>query len=454
MIHKLRQLTRMRRAALIVLGALLIPILAACGTTPATQTPTTPSAATTAAAATAPAPTSAPATTAPAPTSARAATAAPAATATAPIAASPASAVVDAIKSVIQQANQEEQQALAAHDPTLMRDTATITYYNQLAQGFNDLVSSNVTAIQLVNLDWGPITLQGATAAQATTIETWRTTFADGSTLQETDTNVYTLALESDAWKVQDDQHPNSRTLQPPPGTLGTAPTPVAPAAPVGPGQSRNWAGYAATGGTFTAVSSTWTVPNISAGSTPSADATWVGIGGVTSRDLIQAGTDATVQNGQVSYTAWVETLPQASQTVPLTVSAGDSVSVSISQQPDGTWQILIRDATTGQSYQKSVTYSSSRSSAEWIEESPAVGRRSLLPLDNFGTVTFTSASTVEDGQQRTITQAGGQSITMLNTAEQALAQPSALGADGASFSVTRTNAPATRIMPGGRSVP
>jgi len=389
-------------------------------------------------------------------TSAPAATAAPATDATAPAAASPASAVVDAIKSVIQQANQEQQQAVANHDPTLMRDTATITYYNQLVQGFNDLQNAGVTAIQLVNLSWGPITLQGTTEAQATTVETWSTTFNDCSTLQEADTNVYTLVIQSGAWKVQDDQHPNSRTLQPPSGSAGAAPTPVGPVAPAGAGQSqsRNWSGYAATGGTFTAVSGTWTVPNVSAGSAPAVDATWVGIGGVTSTDLIQAGTQATVQSGQVSYSAWVEMLPQASQNVPLNVSAGDSVSVSITQQQDGTWQILIRDATTGDSYQKSVSYSSSRSSAEWVEEAPAAGRRVLLPLDNFGTVTFSGATTVEDGQQRTIEQAGGQAITMSNATGQPLAQPSVLGTDGSSFSVTRTNTPATGTVPGGRSRP
>jgi hypothetical protein len=372
--------------------------------------------------------------------------------ATAPAAASPASpsaAVVDAIKSVIQRANQEQQQALAAHDPTLMQDTATATYYTQLVQGLNDLAGSGVTAIQLVDLQWGPTTLQGATAAQATTSETWRTTFADGGTLQSTDTNVYTLVLESGAWKIQADQQPNSRVQQPPPGTPGAAPTPGTSPAGTGAGQSRNWSGYAATGGTFTAVSGTWTVPTISPGGTPGADATWVGIGGVSATDLIQAGTDATVQGGQVAYTAWVETLPQASRTVPLTVSAGDSIGVSIAQQADGTWQIAIRDATTGQSYQTSVAYQSSHSSAEWVEESPSAGRRQVLPLDNFGTVTFTGATTVVDGQQRTIAQAGGRPITMVGSTGQALAQPSALGADGASFTVTRTSAPAPRVVPG-----
>jgi hypothetical protein len=356
---------------------------------------------------------------------------------------------LDALKTVIQRANQEQQQAVAAHDPTLMRDTATSTYYSQSIQNLNDLVSGGVTAIQLVNLDWGPTTLQGTGTAQSTTVETWRTTFADGSTLQETDTNVYTLVLESGAWKVQDDQHPDSRRLQPAQDTPGASPAPAAPVAPDTTEQSRNWAGYTATGGTFTEVSGTWTVPTVSAGRASAADATWVGIGGINTRDLIQAGTDATAQSGQVSYTAWIETLPQMSQPVPLTVHAGDTVSVTIAQQSSGQWQINIHNTTTGGSYQKSVTYNSSGTSAEWIEESPAVGRRLLLPLDNFGTVSFTGATTVKDGQQRTIAEANGHAITMISQAGQPLVQPSALGADGSSFTATRTNVPAPRIAPG-----
>jgi peptidase A4-like protein len=439
MIHIARQTFTARRVALIAFAALLTSLLAACAGMPAAQTLASPPAVMTT-----PAPTSAP-TTATAPTSAP--TAAPAPT-SAPTA-SPAGAAVEAIKAVIQQANQEQQQAVAAHDPTLMRDTATSTYYSQAVQSLNDLASSGVTAIQLVNLDWGPIALQGTTTAQATTVETWRTTFADGSTLQEADTNVYTLVLENSAWKVQDDQHPDSRRLQPPQDTPGAAPTPVAPVAPGEVGLSRNWAGYAATGGSFTEVSGTWKVPDVSTQRAPAADATWVGIGGISSRDLIQAGTDATAQSDQVNYTAWIEMLPQASQPVPLRVSVGDTVSVSIAQQADETWQIRIRNTTTGQSYEKTVTYQSSRSSAEWIEESPAVGRRALLPLDNFGTVRFTGATTVEAGQQRTIAQASGRAITMSNRAGQPLAQPSALGSDGASFSVSRTDTTAPGVVPG-----
>jgi hypothetical protein len=399
---------------------------------------------------------------------------------TLPGSSAPSTSVVNAIKSVIQRGNEEEVQAFASNDPSVMADTSTTAYYQQMVQSFSDMTSSGITAVKLVNLTWGPITLQDANTAQANTTEAWLTTFSDGSTTQETDPNVYTLVLQGGQWKVQDDQHPNTRTLQPQPGTPGTsgtpgvavtpnpnAPAPIASAIPPGTSveQSSNWAGYTASGGTFTAVAGNWIVPNVSAGTgnAVAADATWVGIGGANSTDLIQAGTQATLQGGQVVYTAWWETLPQAAQTVPLDVAAGDSVSVSITQQSDGTWEIQIHDSTSGQSFQKKLTYRSSRSSAEWIEESPSVGGRTLIPLDNFGTVTFTNATAVENGKQSTIAQAGGQPINMYSSpgqgrrgrfgqpggqAGQPLAQPSALGADGSSFSVTRTNVPAPVVVP------
>jgi Peptidase A4 family len=378
----------------------------------------------------------------------------PAANASAPGTASPSSAQVKAIQSVIQKANQEQVQAVAAQSPTVMQDSATTSYYQQSVQTLNDLLNSGVTAIQLVSLKWGPIVLQGATTAQATTSETWSTSLSDGSTMKETDTNVYILLLQNGAWKVQDDQHPNTGPARPPSTNPGGSPAPVAPAAPPPAGSaqapSRNWSGYAATGGAFTAVSGTWTVPNVSAGTT-GMDATWVGIGGVTAHDLIQAGTQAMVQAGQVVYSAWWETLPQMSQTVPLNINAGDKVSVSITQQSDGMWRILIRDATNSQSWQKSVAYRSSLSSADWIEEAPSTGRRTLLPLDAFGVVTFTAGTTVENGQTRTVAQASGQPITMNSGAGQALAQTSALAVNGDAFTVTRTSTPAPTFSRGGR---
>ena len=223
-------------------------------------------------------------------------------------------------------------------------------------------------------------------------------------------------------------------------------PRPATGAAP-GAGQSRNWAGYVATSGTFTAVMGTWTVPEPTAGPTISGEATWVGIGGVSSSDLIQAGTDEfVVPSGQVEANAWIETLPLPAQIVPLTVSPGDSVSISITQQADGSWLVQLTDNTTGQGNQQTIVYNSSLSSAEWIAEDPVRGRR-LLPLENFGTVQLTNGTTLVNGTHATIAQAGGTPVAMLGPLGEILAVPSALGSDGASFTVTR-GAPVVSVPP------
>ncbi len=219
------------------------------------------------------------------------------------------------------------------------------------------------------------------------------------------------------------------------------------PASNVGRGlnQSNNWAGYIATGGTFTSVSGSWIVPQVNATGT-SSDATWVGVGGVTSNHLIQTGTRAVVNNnGQVSYQAWYEMLPANSRKIPLTINPGDSITASIAQQSANQWTISLRDTTTAQNYQTNVTYASSLSSAEWIEEMPVLGR-SFIPLDNFGSIQFSALSTVKDGNALTPAQANAHSIVMVNHSGQALAQPSALGSDGASFTVTRTASMPTQI--------
>ena len=208
-------------------------------------------------------------------------------------------------------------------------------------------------------------------------------------------------------------------------------------------GVSSNWAGYVTTSGPFTAVGGSWAVPQATGSNANlSADATWVGIGGVSGTDLIQAGTQDIIQNGTPTYTAWYELLPASSVQIPLAVHPNDGITVSIAQQSNNEWQISFSDTTTGQSYQTSVSYVSSLSSAEWIEEMPS-DQRGLVSLDNFGTVSFTGGFAVQNGSQVSISGSGAQSTTMITENNQALATPSSLGADGASFTVTRSTAAA-----------
>ncbi len=135
----------------------------------------------------------------------------------------PSSEDLGAIKSVIEKGNQEEVQAIANQDPTVLQDTSTTSYYQQMVQTIGDLVDSGVTAIHLDNLTWGDITLTDATTAQVTTSETWSTTLADGTTSQSTDRNVYTLILDNGTWRVQDDQYPDQANPQQSPSNPGTS---------------------------------------------------------------------------------------------------------------------------------------------------------------------------------------------------------------------------------------
>lgn len=359
-------------------------------------------------------------------------------------------AAVAAVKDVVQRANEAQVQAYTRNDPTLMRATATTSYYQELVQTNQGLQSSGAESIALLKLEWVDVTVSGTTA-NAITNETWRTTYSDGSTADSTDRNEYTLVLQAGAWKISADVQPSTQIISPGSGTAPSVTQPGTPASVTS--SSSNWSGYAANGGTFTSVTGTWTVPTVAA-SASGADATWVGIGGLTSNDLLQAGTQAMVDGGgTVEYSAWIEMLPQSSRTVPLSVSAGDSVTVTITQQTGNDWLIAMKNNTTNGSYNVTVQYSSSNSSAEWVQEAPSIGR-GLVSLDQFGVVKFSGASAVRDGKTMTASALGAKAITMINGQGQAIAQPSTIGSDGSSFTIARTDATSSPQTGGRRRRP
>jgi hypothetical protein len=253
----------------------------------------------------------------------------------------------------------------------------------------------------------------------------------------------YTLTSPT-VMQVVETQNPTTQTTQP-----------IAVNSGAGSNTSFNWSGYEAVGGTFTGISGTWTVPAVASASSTEADATWIGIGGVSAHDLIQAGTQAVINgSGAPSYQAWYEILPQTTTQVPVGVLPGDSMSASLVETSPASgatpaeWSVTIRNNTTGQSYQTSLAYNSSLSSAEWIEEMPSDGT-SFVPLDNFGSVSFTGGTATENGVTQTISGANAQALTMVNGSDQTLASPSSIGADGESFNVTRTSASVAQTFGG-----
>ncbi|MBV8085458.1 MAG: hypothetical protein JO247_11650 [Chloroflexi bacterium] len=360
-----------------------------------------------------------------------------------------------AVEQVILKGNQEQEQAISSKDTSVMKDTSTDSYYQDLADNNQGMLDDGVTSIKLLQIEWGQVTING-NSATASTFETWSSDYSDGTTEQSRDQNVYTLVQQNGQWKIESDDHPGDNLI-PGSGSGGSQPSAsgspgASPAqrVPRGRGTSSNWSGYAATGGKFTSVSGTWTVPQPSNDGNLGADAAWVGIGGANSRDLLQAGTEETVLgSGRAHYDAWIEMLPQTSHPVPLPVHPGDSVSVSIAQQSNGDWLVSFKNNTSGATYQRTVQYQSSTSSAEWIEEAPSGGRGGIMPIDSFGSITFSDAATVKDGNQDNLQQAGAQPITMINRNNEPLVQPSAVTSDGGGFTVTRTGSQPSAGRPG-----
>lgn len=358
----------------------------------------------------------------------------------------------DAVRAAIERANAAQAEAFASGDPELMRATSTTAHYAELAATNRSLARSGATAIVLVRIEFEDVRVDGD-SARATTYETWRTEYGDGALNEQTDRNDYTLVRTPSGWRITANEQPTA-------GAAPARPRGEAPASPRATGatlppvtnasRSSNWSGYSATGGTFTSVTGTWIVP-VTASSPAGVDAAWVGIGGVDTEDLVQAGTMATVTSaGAVSYEAWIEMLPASSRTVPLAVSGGDSVTVTITERSPDRWHLALRNNSTGGRYEITVDYVSSRSSAEWVEEAPS-SARGLLPLSDFGTIRFAGAAAVRDGQTLTPARLGARPIAMYNGLGQALAVPSQLSAAGDVFEVTRTAAQSTSGTPGSR---
>lgn len=209
---------------------------------------------------------------------------------------------------------------------------------------------------------------------------------------------------------------------------------------------SLNWAGYAVTPGAgVTAVDSTFTVP--SAGLVPPGfSATWAGIGGYNTSDLIQAGVgeQSAPSNPLLGpqYYAWYEILPAAETPITgcsgdpnCTVNPGDTVTVDIRNPSGNSWTVSLTDQGHW-TYSTQLSYASSRSSAEWIQEAPTLAVAQTIPAP-VGTVHFGPTSTyTQAGVTRTI--AAG-SPTLINESPIGIvneATTSPLASDGQSFNV------------------
>jgi len=197
---------------------------------------------------------------------------------------------------------------------------------------------------------------------------------------------------------------------------------------------TRNWAGYLAQNAYYTGVGALFQTPSADQIQRLGAIGSWIGIGGADSDDLIQAGVGVLDRGGVVTYSAWYEMLPAQAQTIPMTIGGGDWVRVDIHEVTFNLWQITIIDGT--QVFQRQFPYASSHSSAEWIVEQPSLDDGREIPLQSANSANFAQMTAITNGHNASPAQLSPKELVLVGPRDQVRALPSAIGADGASFSV------------------
>jgi hypothetical protein len=195
-----------------------------------------------------------------------------------------------------------------------------------------------------------------------------------------------------------------------------------------------NWSGYVAGNAYYTGVSALIQAPLPNAANI-GAVASWVGIGGSTSEDLIQAGVEEIQQGPFYAYRAWYEVLPESSRNIVLDIAPGAWVSVDVHEVAHNLWQVTIVNGNNV--FQRQIAYPSSHSSAEWIVEEPALYNGRLVPLSGVTGANFAKMTALANGKPAMPAQLYPQTLGIVSPVGSVKAAPSPLGPDGMSFGVT-----------------
>ena len=194
---------------------------------------------------------------------------------------------------------------------------------------------------------------------------------------------------------------------------------------------STNWSGYAATGraGSFRAVSASWIEPAARCDSRGNQYASfWVGLDGYSSQTVEQIGTDADCSGRAPVYYGWYEMYPGYPVYLLNPVGPGDRLSASVTFSAFWTYTLVLRDLT--RNWTKVITVNApglARSSAEAITEALS-SSGGVLPLANFGTVSYSAAT----ANGKSLGRQGPVRIVMVNDRGQAKDATSAITAGGA----------------------
>jgi hypothetical protein len=198
---------------------------------------------------------------------------------------------------------------------------------------------------------------------------------------------------------------------------------------------SFNWAGYVATGDTYTSVTSNWIQPEVTC-TTKGIVSFWVGLDGWNNGTVEQTGTGVDCRTGSPQYYAWWETFPTNSQQTYASVPVvpGDQISSTVSFA-GGQYSLVLTDKTQDwtQTTVAAAPAGATNASAEVVAEAASLNT-SVTQLADFGTASFTD-STI-DGNA--LVAAGAQPVDMFNNSGSIIAKTTPADATG-DFVVTYT---------------
>ena len=172
--------------------------------------------------------------------------------------------------------------------------------------------------------------------------------------------------------------------------------------------RSVNWAGYATTRGgkSFSSIAATFFVPYLNCVVSPdTASAHWVGLDGFSSKTVEQDGVEADCLGSTPRYRAWYEMFPVPETVVSLRVTAGDSITASVSYSAaTRRFRLTLTNNTSGRRFTITKACAAAkcpRTSTEAISEAPATNKGQLLPLADYGAVAFANIAITAGAGQR-----------------------------------------------------
>jgi Peptidase A4 family len=157
--------------------------------------------------------------------------------------------------------------------------------------------------------------------------------------------------------------------------------------------QSRNWVGYTFTARDVTGVRAAWIEPYVAPEGSSSAESVWIGVGGLYSRAIMQAGTGAFYFEVYGGDEAWYERYPLDRYMVNgFVVYSGDVIEMMLTELPGSAhqWRIQMKDTRADEVWSRLLRYDAVLRGPDFVVEDPGLGRgRGLARFAHWGTVTF-----------------------------------------------------------------